>query len=141
MPLKTEPIDEPNLNLTPMIDVVFLLIIFFMVGTRFTQLERQYDINLPTVSDAQPLTEKPDDIVVNVSREGGIVVRGEAKTPEQLEAELATARENYPGQGVVIRGDAQGAYQNVMDVLVLCRRAGIAAVSLSGQPVTGEGTQ
>ena len=62
MPLKTDTIEEPNLNLTPMIDIVFLLIIFFMVGTRFTEMERQYDIRLPTVSEALPLTNLPDEI-------------------------------------------------------------------------------
>ena len=49
MPLKTETVEEPTLNLTPMIDIVFLLIIFFMVGTQFAQMENQYDIQLPTI--------------------------------------------------------------------------------------------
>ncbi len=60
MPLKTGTVEEPKLDLTPMIDIVFLLIIFFMVGTQFTEMERQYDIKLPTVTDAKPLTNLPD---------------------------------------------------------------------------------
>ncbi|MCA9079282.1 MAG: biopolymer transporter ExbD, partial [Planctomycetaceae bacterium] len=70
MPLKTQAMEEPALNLTPMIDIVLLLVIFFLVGTQFTQAERQYEIDLPTVSDAQPLTALPDEIVVNVGRDG-----------------------------------------------------------------------
>ncbi|MCA9031200.1 MAG: biopolymer transporter ExbD, partial [Planctomycetaceae bacterium] len=76
MPLKNESAEEPSINLTPMVDVVMLLIIFFLVGTQFNKPERQYEINLPTVSDAQPLTSLPDEIIVNVSKTGEFEVNG-----------------------------------------------------------------
>jgi biopolymer transport protein ExbD len=133
MPLKTEPIEEPQLNLTPMVDVVFLLNIFFLIGTRFSETEQQYDIQLPTVSIAQPLTALPDDIVINVRRNGEIQIKDEIKTIEQLEKDLTAARENYPDQGVVIRGDREGPYQHVMDVLNACKRAQITNVSLANR--------
>ncbi|HID23364.1 MAG TPA: biopolymer transporter ExbD, partial [Planctomycetaceae bacterium] len=112
MPLKSmESVEEPHLNLTPMIDVVFLLIIFFMVGTQFSQRERQFDIQLPTVSDAQPLTSRPDDLIVNVLKDGTIIFNRKVVTVEELERQLRAARENYPDQSVIIRGDASGQYQ------------------------------
>ena len=46
MPLSTESLDESSLNLTPMVDIVFLLIIFFMVGAHFSEIEHQFDIEL-----------------------------------------------------------------------------------------------
>ena len=55
--------DKIELQMTPMIDIVFLLIIFFMVGTQFTEQERQFDVQVPSVSDAPPLTSRPDEIV------------------------------------------------------------------------------
>lgn len=131
MPLKTESIEEPTLNLTPMIDIVFLLVIFFMVGARFSEMERQYDIQLPTVSDVQPLTSLPDDLTVNVRRNGEIWYSGQKQTLPKLEAELQAARRNFPDQSVVIRGEGDGRYQHVMDVLAACRRAGIRAISLA----------
>ncbi|MCA9116118.1 MAG: biopolymer transporter ExbD [Planctomycetaceae bacterium] len=131
MPLKTESIEEPTLNLTPMIDIVFLLVIFFMVGARFSEMERQYDIQLPTVSDVQPLTSLPDDLTVNVRRNGEIWYSGQKQTLPELEAELQAARQNFPDQSVVIRGEGDGRYQHVMDVLAACRRAGIRAISLA----------
>lgn len=133
MPLKTESVEEPQLNLTPMLDVVLQLIIFFMVGTRFSELERQYDIQLPTVSAAQPLTSLPDEIVVNIDSEGQIVVGNEVVSLADLEERLQSARENYAGQSVVIRGDAEGRYQRVMDVLAICHRAQITNISLSNR--------
>lgn len=133
MPLKTDTIEEPNLNLTPMIDVVFLLIIFFMVGTQFTQPERQYDVKLPTVANAPPLTSLPDEITINVRQNGEIVVRNQVLTPEELEAELTRAKQNFAEQAVVIRGDAGGKYQHVMTVLAICNKVDIASVSLANQ--------
>lgn len=52
MPLKTHTDEQPSLNLTSMIDVVFLLIIFFMVGTKFTELERKIGLQVPEVNDS-----------------------------------------------------------------------------------------
>lgn len=133
MPLKTGTVEEPKLDLTPMIDIVFLLIIFFMVGTQFTEMERQYDIKLPTVTDAKPLTNLPDDIVVNVQQNGEVSVNGENKNLSELEVTLKTAKQNFPGQAVVIRGDATGPYQNVMNILEICHRVKIRSVSLANR--------
>lgn len=137
MPLKVEPLEEPQINLTPMIDVVLNLLIFFMLGTRFADMERQLDVQLPTVSAAQPLTSPPDEIVVNVFADGRIVVRQELLTLAGLEERLREARTRYADQAVLIRGDGHGIYQNVMDVLGVCQRVGIGNFSLATQ-VKGE---
>lgn len=133
MPLKTGTVEEPKLDLTPMIDIVFLLIIFFMVGTQFTEMERQYDIKLPTVANAKPLTNLPDDIIVNVQKDGKISINGEQKNLSELELILATAKQNFPGQSVIIRGDSSGPYQNVMNILEICHRVKIRTVSLANR--------
>ena len=137
MPLKTDKIEEPNLNLTPMIDIVFLLIIFFMVGTQFTELERQYDVQLPKVAEAQPLTSRPDELIINVKGDGTIIVGGEEKTLDQLETELKEAKQNFVDQAVLIRGEGEGRYQPVVDVLSACNRAEISTVSLAYRIETG----
>jgi biopolymer transport protein ExbD len=134
MPLKTGPLEEPGLNLTSMLDVVMLLIIFFMVGAQFTEDERQYDIAVPSVAAASPLTSQPDEIVVNVNRDGQVSVKTVVLTTAQLETQLTAAIQNFPGQAVVIRGAADGPYQHVMDVLSLCRRVGVRNVSLAHRP-------
>lgn len=131
MPLKTDSIEEPELNLTPMIDIVFLLIIFFMVGAKFTEAERHFPIKLPTVADAPPLTSLPDDVTVSVGEGGRIRVEGVVVTLAKLEGRLKAAHENFPDQRVNVRGEGSGRYQHVMDVLEVCRKAGISNVSLN----------
>ena len=125
MPLRNEPLEEPQLNLTAMVDVVLQLVIFFMVGTQFVDSERKVDITLPLVSQAAPLTETPDELVVNVSRDGEISIGGTAVTPESLRAQLTEARSRYAEQAVVIRGDMDCIYQQVMTVVDVCKQAGI----------------
>jgi biopolymer transport protein ExbD len=134
VPLKTESVEEPVLNLTPMIDIVFLLVIFFMVGAQFTEMEQSVDVKLPTVAEVQPLTAAPDALVVNVQENGAIDLNGRPQTLEQLVASLEAARENFAEQAVLVRGDREGRYQFVMDVLAACNRADIQRISLANEP-------
>lgn len=130
MPLKTDFVEEPSLNLTPMIDIVFLLIIFFMVGTQFTEASRKFDIKLPTANDARPLTSLPDELVVNVGLDGAISVNNKSRSLEELKTDLEAAHENYADQAVVIRAAGRGEYQNVMNILSACNATGISNISL-----------
>lgn len=134
MPLKTEPLDEPGINLTSMLDVVMLLIIFFMVGTRFSEEERQTDIQVPTVADNTSLSGAPDEIILNVSAEGQVSVKGEPQSPESLTTLLKSAQAGFPNQGVIIRGDGRCRYQQIMDAFSACKEAGIRNISVAHLP-------
>ena len=140
MPLRTELLEEPQLNLTPMIDIVFLLIIFFMVGTRFSEIEQQYDIELPTATTVEPMTSRPDSIVLNVARSGDVMISGETVSLEELSTRLTAARKAYTEQAVLIRGDGEGVYQSIIDVMDLCHKAEIHRFSLAFQPLTSGAT-
>ena len=131
MPLKTHHDEQPTLNLTPMIDVVFLLIIFFMVGTKFTELERKIGLQVPEVSQAGALTAAPEKKVVNVYQDGNIDLDQQPVTLAELTARLVEARSNYQDLGVLIRGDGQGTFQRVAEVLGACKQAGVAELGIS----------
>lgn len=139
MPLKLEPIEEPALNLTPMIDVVLNLVMFFLVTTHFskTEEERQYPIELPRVTTAQPLTGFPDELVINVTQDGSLYLGQQPRSPAELEQDLQAAVARYAEQGVLIRGAADGPYQHVMTVLNLCHRAGVTNLRLANRVETG----
>ncbi|MEE3365358.1 MAG: biopolymer transporter ExbD [Planctomycetota bacterium] len=132
MPLKgADRTEESAINLTPMIDIVFLLIIFFLVGARFTEQERQYDIQLPSSSEIQPLTGTPDALVINVRQDGTILLGTKPIALDELEAELKDAKENFEDQAVVVRGEGQGLYQPIVNVLGICHRTQITQISLA----------
>ena len=131
MPLKTHLDEQPTLNMTPMIDIVFLLIIFFMVGTKFTELERKLGLKVPEVAHTGTLTAAPEKKVINIHHDGQVTLERELVSLQQLMQRLAAARSEYPELGVLIRGDAEGPFQNVANVLSTCQQAGIAEMSIS----------
>ena len=131
MPLKTQQDEQPALNLTPMIDVVFLLIIFFMVATKFSERERDIDLELPEVATAAALTSAPKQRVVTVTQTGEVALDGEDVSLEQLTLRLAAARTEYPNTSVVIRGDASCAFQHVAATLAACKDANISELGIT----------
>jgi biopolymer transport protein ExbD len=131
MPLKTQVEEMPNLNMTSMIDIVFLLIIFFMVGTKFAEQERKIGLEVPRVSDRGALTNAPDQRVVNVYRDGEITIDGQSVSLAELTSKLTGARQQYAELGVLVRGDGTGEFQRVADVLNACKQAGIAQLAIS----------
>ena len=137
MPLRTESLEQPSLNLTPMIDIVFLLIIFFMVGTRFTEFEQRFEIELPRAVELAPMSSSPDPITINVSRTGRISIGNDLLTAAELLRRLDAARENWSEQSVMIRADGENLYQAIVDVMSICHEAQIHKFSLAFQPVRG----
>ena len=131
MPLKVSHDEQPTLNLTSMIDVTFLLIIFFMVGTKFTELERKIGLKVPQVSDAGALTSAPEKKVVNVYKDGQITLDQQNVSIEELTARLNAARRQYQDLGVLVRGDGAGQFQRVAEVLNACKQAGIGELAIS----------
>jgi biopolymer transport protein ExbD len=131
MPLKTHLDDEPTLNLTAMLDVMFLLIIFFMLGTRFIDDERKIGLHVPEVVDRGTLTAAPARREINVFRDGSITLDKKTVTLDELTVRLAAARRQYSDLGVLVRGDARGEFQNVASVLTACKQAGVQDLGIT----------
>ena len=123
--------EDASINLTPMIDVVFLLVIFFMVGSRFNQQEGRIPVNVPGVGKPQSMVRGPDKRVVEVTREGAIYLDGTVVSVDQLTAELTRAGAAYPDLGVVVRGDGQGTLDTYARVLSACSQAGIRQLDVA----------
>jgi biopolymer transport protein ExbD len=111
-------------NMMPLIDVVFLLLIFFLMASRFEQEERELKVVLPEVAEAQPLA-MTQELVVNITPEGKYVVAQQQYSEEQLAALLAQTRRNNPQQSVLIRGDGRAAWKHGVRVMGLCNKAKI----------------
>jgi len=125
----------PSVELTPIIDMVFLLLIFFLVATTYQQAERETRIALPEAEAAGPISGALREIVINVDDTGAIIVGGRASTLEELRAIVGRAVENNPDQKVSVRGDRDAPYGSVARVLDVCKAAGIDQPFLDSVPI------
>lgn len=116
---------DPTIDLTPVIDTVFNLLIFFLVGTTFLQAEREMKIALPVAASAAPISAMIQDLIVNVDADGAIIVAGRQIAAEDLKAMVTQAVTDNPQQKVTVRGDRATAYANIVTVLDICKTAGI----------------
>ncbi len=124
---ETESFEIPQ---TPLIDIIFILIIFFLVATTFYTDERDLDINLPEGTQGNLITQEEDKYVINVRQSGVIVVRNEIKSLSELEQELRglVARGKT---SVEVRGDSNAFHGTIMQVMNLCKKVGIGEYSLT----------
>jgi biopolymer transport protein ExbD len=131
MALRNQFEEIPPLNLTSMIDVLFLLIIFFMVGTKFIESERQIELKLPQVKPGQTLSAAPEKKTINVYADGQITLDRKQVTLDELTERLASASSQYRALGVLVRGDGVTSFQRIADVLAACKQAGIGDLAIA----------
>ncbi len=131
MPLKIQQDETPTLNLTSMIDVLFLLIIFFMVATKFDEMDRNIEVAVPEVAQAGESAPPRQPIVVNVLADGRLDLDGVQVTADELTTRLAAARTPLTEPTVVIHGDAKCPFQHVATALGACRQAGVSELGIT----------
>jgi biopolymer transport protein ExbD len=125
MPLKTSQVEElPGLNLTSMIDVVFLLLIFFMVATKFSESQQQIDIKMSSGTGLQAMVAAPDQRNVSVAADGSITLDGQPVSLNELTNRLLAMRAQYPGLVVGVKGDPKANYETVFEAQRAVRVAG-----------------
>ena len=121
-----------SINLTSVMDLVFLLLIFFLVASRFAQEDRELDVVLPSASEARPLTVAPKEMFVNVDKDGKYFVDGRIVGVEDLEAILRQAVANNPAsQSVIIRADKRVVFDFVVGVMNACNKTGVHNYSVT----------
>ena len=113
------------LSLMPLLDVVFLLLIFFLVATRFAEEDREMELPLPDASEAMPLTVAPKEVFINIDSEGRFFVGGKEVEAAELEQILLRSAANNPHQAAIIRADKNVTFQQVVTAGNLCKRAGV----------------
>jgi biopolymer transport protein ExbD len=125
---------EPaNMQLAPMIDIVFLLLIFFIVTWQFTKSETELSVSVPTAQEGADPQRQLGEIVINILSDGTIKVEGGKVDLAQLHEKLASIAAQYKNQPVRIRGDGGVAYQRIVEVIDTCQKAGIWNISFATQ--------
>ena len=132
--------EDVTINLTPMIDVVFLLVIFFMVGSKFSEAESRMNVSVPSVGQLRSIARMPDERVVEVTSDGVIALDGRSVTLPQLAGELRMQVQNYPGLKVVVRADASSSLQHYFEVLHAVKSSGVEQMGVAAR-VNAQGTR
>jgi biopolymer transport protein ExbD len=130
MRFRREEEDNFAFDMTPMIDVVFLLIIFFMVSTVFVDFSRKMDINLPT-SKSSAIDERTKTLEVEMSKDKKIFLAGKPLTLLGLETTLAKMEFKDKKPSAIIRADKSLPYGDVIQVMGLLQKKGIPDISVA----------
>ncbi len=123
-------VEEFVLNLTPMIDVVFLLLIFFMVATTFLDPEREIDVDLPVAESGGEPEEAPDEIVLTVVEDGTVFHGDEALNADAMLELLRRTAQHDPETPVTIRGHRRTHHESVVKVMDACGVAGLVNLAV-----------
>ena len=129
----------PALALTSMLDVIFLLLCFFVTVSVFSQWESEISIKLPNAKTAEAPERLPGEIIVNLAKDGAISVNSVGLSLEELGARLAKVAKFYPGQPVIIRADKEVRYETLVKLIDTCRASDIWNFSLATEGGEGEG--
>ena len=118
-------------QMSSLMDVIFLLLCFFVTTSVFSQWETEISITLPTAKSATVPGRMPGEIILNLCKEGTVSVNGQTLTLAEVTERLTRIAKLYPGQPVVIRADKDTAYESLVGVIDACRTADVWNFSLA----------
>ena len=128
---KHAAIQHPGIQLAPLVDVLMLLLIFFLLTWNAARTENELDVKVPKASAAKEQSRPIGDVVVNVKSDGNVVVNRRTLNGDELGELLRGLVQLDAEQAVVIRGDEAGQYKNIIDVLNICSQAGVTNVAFA----------
>lgn len=129
--MKNKRSRAPTVQMASLMDIVFLLLCFFVTSSVFSQWETEVAITLPTAKSATIPGRMPGEIILNLNADGKVSVNGHALSLEEVTKRLTRIAENFPGQPVVIRADKTCSYETLMSLIDACRTANVWNFSLA----------
>lgn len=121
-----------ELNITPLLDLAFVLLIIFMITTPL--IENRVDLVVPTSSTARAPVDPQTVKTVEISRSGDLRFEGEGLLPDMLESKLSALKAADPNLSVVVRPDRELPVQKFIDVMDVLKRVGIGKVGVMTHP-------
>ncbi|OYV04370.1 MAG: hypothetical protein CFE26_17255 [Verrucomicrobiales bacterium VVV1] len=134
MKLSTQqPLGPAPLQLASMIDIMLVLLMFFILSYKFAEEERDMKISVPTVQDGAQHNQQRGEILINARADGTVVGEGKEVTRDGLHARLSAISKIYKTQPVRLRGDNECRYQTIVEIIDVCQKAGIWNISFATQ--------
>jgi biopolymer transport protein ExbD len=124
-------LQHPGIQLAPLVDVLLLLLIFFLLTWNAARNENELDVKVPKASAAKEKSTPIGDVVINVKADGNVVVNRRTLNDLELNELLKSLVQLNSEQAVIIRGDETGAYKNIIGVLNSCSQAGVTNVAFA----------
>ena len=121
----------PAVQMASLMDVIFLLLCFFVTSSVFSQWETEISIALPTAKSATVPGRMPGEIILNMATDGSVSVNGQKLTLAEVTERLTRIAKLYPGQPVVIRADKATPYESLVGLIDACRTADVWNFSLA----------
>lgn len=124
--------EEPGFQMAPMIDIIFVLLLFFLVTSALEENEKTLTIDLPQAGQASPNTQSFTELIININKKGDVIIKNEKMSLKLLSERLIQLAELYKGIGipaVIVRGDKNASYGRVVEVLDICAKAKMHNVS------------
>ena len=121
----------PGFQMAPMIDIIFILLIHFMVATIFAQWENKLGITVPTADSGARGERQQGELIINVDSDGKIYVNSLEKDLDFLETLLKQVADVFADQTVIIRADMNARHKDVIKVLDVCTKAEIRQVNFA----------
>jgi biopolymer transport protein ExbD len=118
-------------QIAPMVDILLVLLVFFIVTWNFSLSEKELDVKIPTASNAKDTDPYVGQVVVNVKTDGSLIFNRQPISADELVAKLRELAKLYPDQAVILRGDQNTNYKFIVNVLDLCRQADIWNVAFA----------
>lgn len=130
--------ESSSMQMAPLIDIVFLTLIFFMVTSVYSNLESEVDIQLPTAESAIQTERIRGEIFINLKSDGTIVVNNREMDLARLQEVLDSVAKHFPGGSVILRGDKNAMLGRAIEVLDCCRKADIQNISFAALTESAE---
>ncbi len=131
MKFRTHQPEASQMQLAPMIDIVFLLLTFFIVTWQFSRSETDMRISVPSSQEGAEPNRSMSEIVINVDKDGRIFISSQELTRQQLQTRLEAIARVNKSQPVRLRGDAGASYQTMVEVIDIISRAKIWNISFA----------
>jgi len=126
--------------IAPMVDVLLVLLGFFMLTWSFSRQERELDVKMPSAGEAKEQRASVGEVIVNVKSDGTLVMNRRIMSAAELLSALTRVAQLYPDQAVVLRGDQRVDYGHIVQTLDLCRKANIWNVAFATAASDSQGT-
>ena len=136
---KQHSIEPTPMQLAPLVDVLFLLVIFFAVTSHYARQEQVMDISVPAAQEGKNKESRQvGEIIINIKTKGEILVNGQTLSELELLDKLHNIAAIYKDQAVILRGDELTDYKHVIRVLDTCQKAGIWNIAFATRREEGQ---